>query len=39
MVCKDENLILTAFQVMTLYLEDFNNNEKLIIVGLILYFH
>ena len=34
-VCKDENLMLTAFQIVTPRLEDFDNSQKLTIVGLV----
>ena len=35
MVRKDENLMLAAFQIVTPCLEDFNNGQKLAVVGLI----
>ena len=36
-ICKDKNPIFAIFQVMMLSFECFNNSQKLIVVGLILY--
>ena len=38
MVCKDENLMLAAFQIVTPRLEGFDNSKKLTVVGLVLCF-
>ena len=35
-VCKDKNLMLATFQIVTPYLEDLNNSQKLTVVGLVL---
>ena len=35
MVRKDENLMLAAFQIVTPRLEDFDNSQKLTVVGLV----
>ena len=35
MVCKNENLMLAAFQIVTPRLEGFDNSQKLTVVGLI----
>ena len=35
MVHKDENLMLAAFQIVTPRLEDFDNSQNLIVVGLV----
>ena len=35
MVCKDENLMLAAFHIVTPYLKGFDNSQRLTIVGLI----
>ena len=37
MVCKDENLILATFQIVTPHLEGFDNSQKLIVLGLVSY--
>ena len=38
MVRKDENLMLAAFQIVTLRLKDFDNSQKFIVVCLVLCF-
>ena len=38
MVCKDENLMLAAFQLVTPCLEGFDNSQKLTVMGLVLCF-
>ena len=38
MFYKDENLMLSAFQILTPRLESFNNSQKLTVVGLVLCF-
>ena len=35
MVRKVENLMLAAFQIVTPHLEDFDNSQKLTVVGLV----
>ena len=35
MVCKDENLMLATFQIVTPRLEGFDDSQKLTVVGLI----
>ena len=35
MIHKDENLMLAAFQIVTPRLEDFDNSQKLTVVGLV----
>ena len=37
-VHKDENIMLAAFQVVAPYLKDFDNSQKLTVVGLVLDF-
>ena len=37
-VRKDENIMLAIFQIVTPYLESFNNNQKLTVVSLISFF-
>ena len=38
MVCKDENLMLTTFQIVTPRFESFDDSQKLTVVGLVLCF-
>ena len=38
MICKDENLIFAAFQVMAPYFEGFDDSQKLAVVDLVLCF-
>ena len=38
MVRKDENLMLSAFQIVTPHLKGFNNSQKFTVVGLVSYF-
>ena len=39
MVCKNKNLMLATFQMVTLCFENFDNSQKLIVMDLVLYFH
>ena len=36
MVCKDKNLMVATFQIVTTRFEDLDNSQKLAVVGLIL---
>ena len=38
MVRKDKNLIFAAFQIVTPRLKGFDNSQKLIVIGLVLFF-